>query len=135
MVKPVFSSKLMNIWFSAVEAEAALRQKGDDLSGPILEVKFKSPSAASTARFELYKLRAKTQEQSRKGLQPSDPAYGTSPFDRMKLSVKPLETGDALLQVFAEDHSPFEFEILEILPPNTPKRNSRRKKPISDEPT
>ena len=125
-IKPT-QSKLMDIWYAAVEAKAAYQALANpDYSKPILEIALETPDAATWTRFELYKLRDKARANNRRGLEPDDPNYGKSPFDPFKLSIH-----DNKIQIHLEDFTPFNFEIIQTieLPPDTPKKERKKRSP------
>lgn len=98
--------KLEQVWMAALEQAV---NPNRDTTYPILRVKYPATTTAEWGRNELYKIRTRWRERTSKGLHPSDPAIGTSPFDKFKLIVIPGEP--AYIEVWEEDYSPIDFEI------------------------
>lgn len=104
----------------------------------VLRAGFDTPAAAKYAKIELYRLRTKAKRQSKRGLDPDDPGYDTSPWDNFKIEQPGADRnglgGSAELRFFVTGHGTYSYTILdpEIEAVAVPKPvRPRKKKPSS----
>ena len=122
-----FTSSLMQVWLQAQEQDALRKQ---DENGVVVVLTLGDEAAALGAKNELYHLRTKMRNQSRRNLEPTDPNYNTSPFDLFKIIQE-----DNVLKIVKEEHSRYQFEISlpEGLVEQVPRKYTHRKKEPDDE--
>lgn len=112
---------LLQLWGEA--AAAAYDPDG----GPVLTVRVASRNSAKNLAAELYKIRSRARSRSRAALHPDDPAWGTSPWDELRIvqdSVEPV-IYFYHIETFKEEYEiitptpPLEEEVEAILFPGT----------------
>lgn len=103
------SNDLLALWAAAEAAEP-------DSKGLLLRAKFADRQTAASARIELYRLRKQARTRSRRGLDPDDPRYDTSPWDTIRIVQPGADRngtkGEPILEFYLQGRGKFDYEVL-----------------------
>ena len=91
---------LLEVWTRVLETPEPEEGK------PCLVLHTASERVAKNLRLELYRYRSKSRALSKRGLQPTDMNYDTSPWDKYR-----IEQHGAELRIFPDSEVSNEFEI------------------------